>query len=178
MTPDPLSMARSRFADTLAIVGKEGAHLLYSLSRLGEEKIDRSWVERLDCDAELAERLEAFVSRFGRMQDTMGEKLLPRWLEAQGETPGSMIDVLRRAERLGLVEDAALWITLRQRRNQLIHEYAEDPERFAEAIVTACRNVEILVATYNRLRIYAMEHMGISESALPSYLGMPRHRHG
>lgn len=79
---------------------------------------------------------------------------------------------------LALVEDAALWISLRQQRNQLIHEYAEDPERFAEAIVTACRNVEILVATYNRLRNCAMEHMGISEIALPSYLGMPGQNHG
>lgn len=178
MTPDPLSLARSRFTDTLAIVSKEGRHLLYSLSRLGDEKIDRSWVERLDHDAELAERLEAFVSRFGRMQDTMGEKLLPRWLEALGEAPGSMIDILRRAERLNIVEDAALWIDIRQRRNQLIHEYADDQARFAEAIISACRNVEVLVATYNRLRSYAIERMAISESELPPNLEVPGRHHG
>ncbi len=179
MTPDPLFLARSRFFDTLTIVAKEGGHLLYSLSRLGEEKIDRSWVERLDHNAELAERLEAFASRFGRMQDTMGEKLLPRWLEAQGEIPGSMIDVLRRAERFNIVEDAALWIGIRQRRNQLVHEYAEDSARFAEAIVTACRNVKVLITTYNRLRSYAMEHMSIAESELPPHLvGMPEQDHG
>jgi len=178
MTPDPLSLARTRFLDTLAIVGKEGGHLLYSLSRLGGEKIDRSWVERLDRDAELAERLEAFVSRFGRMQDTIGEKLLPRWLEAQGEIPGSMIDVLRRAERLNLIEDAALWLDIRQRRNQLVHEYAEDSTRFAEAITTSCRNVSVLIATYNRLRNYAAEHMSIPENELPAYLGTPGRDHG
>ena len=178
MTPAPLVLARSRFADTLAIVAKQGGHLLYSLSRLDEEKIDRSWVERLDHDAELAERLEAFVSRFGRMQDTMGEKLLPRWLEAQGETPGSMIDVLRRAERLNIVADAAGWIDIRQRRNLLVHEYAEDPARFAEAIVAACRNVGVLIATYNRLRSNAIEHMTIPDGGLPPYLEMPGQPHG
>jgi len=51
------------------------------------------------------------------------------------------------------------------RRDRLIHEYAEDPERFAEAIATACRNVEILVTTYNRLRNYAIEHMGTSNNS-------------
>lgn len=121
----------------------------------------------LDRDPELAERLEAFVSRFGRMQDTIGEKLLPRWLQAQGETPGSMIDVLRRAERLNIIEDAALWLDIRQRRNQLIHEYAGEPRLFAEAVAAACRNVEVLTATYNRLRDYAIDHMGIPEKGLP-----------
>ena len=147
MRLDPLALARSRFVDTLSIVAREGSHLLYSLSRLVAEHIDQAWVERLEQHPELAERLEAFVSRFGRMQDTMGEKLLPRWLEAQSEVPGSMIDVLRRAERLGIVEDAAQWIDIRQRRNQLIHEYADDPKRFAEVVTRACQDVEILVAT-------------------------------
>ena len=148
MRLDPLSLARSRFVDTLSIVAREGSHLLDSLSRLVAEHMDQAWVERLEHQPELAERLAAFVARFGRMQDTMGEKLLPRWLEAPGEVPGSMLDVLRRAKRLGIVEDATQWIDIRQRRHQLMHAYADDPKRFAEVVTRACQDVEIFVATY------------------------------
>lgn len=46
MKLDPLLLARSRFAGTLVLVGKDGMHLLYSLSRLCGEKIDR--MEHMD----------------------------------------------------------------------------------------------------------------------------------
>ena len=38
-----------------------------------------------DVSPDIAERVEAFGSRFGRMQDTFAEKLLPRWLLALAE---------------------------------------------------------------------------------------------
>ena len=44
------------------------------------------------------ERVEAFVSRFGRLQDTLGDKLLPLYLQALGERRGATIDNLDRAE--------------------------------------------------------------------------------
>jgi len=39
----------------------------------------------LEADVELAERVDALVSRFGRLQDTVGDKLLPRYLDAVGK---------------------------------------------------------------------------------------------
>ena len=44
------------------------------------------WVRGLASAPELAEQLEAFVSRFGRMQDTIADKLIPRWLMGLAET--------------------------------------------------------------------------------------------
>jgi len=35
----------------------------------------------LENNIELAERVEAFVARFGRLQDTLGDKLLPTLLK-------------------------------------------------------------------------------------------------
>ena len=52
------------------------------------------------------ERVEAFVSRFGRLQDTLGDKLLPVYLEAVGEHTGAVIDNLDRAEKLQLIPSA------------------------------------------------------------------------
>jgi len=69
--------------------------------------------------------VDAFVARFGRLQDTLGDKLLPAWLAAHGEKTATFIENLDRAEQLGLVEDAQAWIDMRRLRNQMIHEYVE-----------------------------------------------------
>ena len=41
----------------------------------------------LPTDGLLSERVEAFVSRFSRLQDTLGDKLIPQLLMALGENP-------------------------------------------------------------------------------------------
>jgi hypothetical protein len=66
-----------RYLDTLKIIQKEDMHLGYSWQRLFTRVIDVDWVRALDNKPELAEQLEAFVSIFGRMQDTIADKLLP-----------------------------------------------------------------------------------------------------
>jgi len=48
-------------------------------------------------DEALAERLDAFVARFARVQDTAGDKLLPVLLQRVGEPVGSALDNLDRA---------------------------------------------------------------------------------
>ena len=58
--------------------------------------------QKIEADALLAERLDAFVSRFGRLQDTVGDKLLPALLFALAEKTGPAIDNLDRAENFDL----------------------------------------------------------------------------
>jgi hypothetical protein len=67
--------------------------------------IDRHWVKQLSTDMEAGETLDAFVARFGRFQDTVGGKLIPRALTTQLEKPGSMVDNLSRAWQLGWITD-------------------------------------------------------------------------
>ena len=81
MTEGALS-ALDRFLASLEIVYREGQHLGFSWHRLFDQAIDAAWAAALDQNPERAERLEAFVSRFGRMQDTIATKLMPRWLMA------------------------------------------------------------------------------------------------
>jgi hypothetical protein len=159
-----------RFLQTLDIVQREGKHLAYSWGRLYAQPIDSAWVCGLEANPELAERLEAFVSRFGRMQDTTADKLLPRWLLALAETPGSQIETLNRAERLGVVESVERWLEARKLRNRLIHEYMKSPETFAEDLALAKDYTKMLVDTYNRIRQFAATRMGIDEAALPPEL--------
>jgi hypothetical protein len=102
---DEVFTAQERFLYTLKIVHREGQHLMYSWHRLYSQKIDADWVNELQSVPQIAEQMEAFISRFGRMQDTIAGKLLPRWLVALEETPGSQIETLNRAERLGVLDD-------------------------------------------------------------------------
>ncbi|MBK6618524.1 MAG: hypothetical protein IPG31_09255 [Nitrosomonas sp.] len=55
----------------LDIARREGELLLKTDMRLFTSTINANWVRQLEYDDDdLAERLDAFVSRFGRMQDT------------------------------------------------------------------------------------------------------------
>ena len=116
------------------IVKKEIHHLQLTDQRLFPTPFTREMAERLEKDVDLAERLDAFVSRFGRLQDTVGDKLLPQYLNAVGETVGAAVDNLNRAEKLGLVSSFELWMTLRELRNEMIQEYMEDLDKLANAL--------------------------------------------
>jgi len=159
-----------RFVETLKIVQKEGVHLSFSWQRLFSNEINEKWVRELDQQPELAEQLEAFVSRFGRMQDTIADKLLPRWLQAQAESTGSQIEVLNRAERLGVVEGVENWLIARKLRNRLVHEYMEAPQAFADDLRLAKTYSLMLFDTYNQLREYAGIRMALNDDLLPPKL--------
>jgi len=115
------------------IVRKEIRHRRMTDERLFFTPFTREKAERLEEDIALSEQVDAFVSRFGRLQDTVGDKLLPHYLNAVGEAVGPAIDNLNRAEKLGMLASAELWLTLRDLRNEMIHEYMEDLDKLAEA---------------------------------------------
>jgi hypothetical protein len=102
-------------------------------------------VETLKSDPALAERVDAFVARFGRLQDTLGDKLLPRLLQWLAEPVGPAIDNLARAERLGWITSGDAWIEARQLRNFMIHEYVRDAERLSSALNHGHAAVPLLI---------------------------------
>ena len=133
------------------MVTKESRHLLTTDRRLFDQPFTPERAAKLEPVRELAERVDAFVGRFGRLQDTVGDKLLPALLSALGETPGPAIDNLDRAERLGWLDSSDTWMTMRKLRNQMIHEYVEDPIVLANALTTAHGYVRTLTAVAGRL---------------------------
>jgi hypothetical protein len=127
------------------VVRKECQHLTTTDRRLFANDFTLEQANRLEEDADLAERVEAFVGRFGRLQDTVGDKLLPLLLVALGEKSSAAIDNLDRAERLGLLNSADEWMTMRNLRNQMIHEYVEDLVVLTSAMQTAHAFVPALI---------------------------------
>jgi hypothetical protein len=123
-----------RLAFLVRVVQKESAHLLSTDGRLFASPFTLVEAARLESDVELAERVDAFVGRFGRLQDTLGDKLLPALLSALGEHAGPFVDNLDRAERLSWIDSVDDWLAMRQLRNQMIHEYIEDPVILTSAL--------------------------------------------
>jgi hypothetical protein len=102
--------------------------------------------QKIEADPILAERLDAFVSRFGRLQDTVGDKLLPALLTALAEKTGPAIDNLDKAEKFGFIASADSWMEMRRLRNQMVHEYIEDLAVLASALRSGHAFVPMLVA--------------------------------
>lgn len=140
---DNLLIQRLRFL--MRVVSRESAYLKATDARLFSQPFDADRARRLPDDEAEAERVDAFVSRFGRFQDTLGNKVLPAYLEAVGETVGAMLDNLDRAERLGWVSSADRWFAARNLRNQMVHEYIEDPEILSNALQSGHEFVPALV---------------------------------
>jgi hypothetical protein len=130
---------------TLAhIVERETARVLETESRLFAFGVDTRRLAALAVDPEGSERIEAFAARFGRLQDTLGARLLPALLGALGEPVHTALDNLDRAERLGWITDVAHWQALRQLRNRLIHEYVNSTAELVAALFEAQQALPVL----------------------------------
>jgi phenylpropionate dioxygenase-like ring-hydroxylating dioxygenase large terminal subunit len=115
-----------RLAFLLETARREAGHLRWTAGRLFREPIDAAWVDGLDGSPELAKRVDAFVARFARLQDCIGDKLVPELLCQLLEPPGSALDNLNRMERLGPLASVGGWVEARNLRNRLVQEYMRE----------------------------------------------------
>ncbi len=141
----------------LELARKEAAHLQYTHTTLFVMQIDVAWVQQLATQGDLAEKVEAFVSRFGRLQDHLGEKLIPRFAALLGESPKTMLDALGFAERMQWIENAETFIGARKLRNLLVHEYMSDVQLFLQALLAARAAAEVLFQTVKAVETKAVD---------------------
>ena len=82
-----------------------------------------------DLDDDAVQDIDQFVLRFGKLQDVMGERLVPATLDALQEPyeDRPMLDKLNRLEKLGLLESTEAWEKLRALRNHFAHEHPDEP---------------------------------------------------
>lgn len=135
----------------LEITEKEVFYFQQSKIRVINSNIDTKWIEVLDQNPEHSEMLDAFVARFSRLQDTIGDKLLPAILKLNLESVGSQLDNLFRAEKLGWIDSADQWIELQGLRNSLVHEYMTSPEKLLSALKKVIQLCDVLIKTQKLL---------------------------
>ncbi len=91
------------------------------------------------------------MCRFARLQDQLGDKLLPRCAALLGESPKSFIDTLGFAERAGLLRGANAFIAVRRLRNALVHEYMQDAEVFLGNLMQAQKACDLFFDVIERV---------------------------
>jgi hypothetical protein len=95
--------------------------------------------------------LDQLAYRFTKLQDTLGEKVLPGLLERAEEplAPDALFgEKLQRLERLGAIPSADAWRVLREVRNAIAHEYPDQPA------IQAAMIERLLDATDELLRVW------------------------
>lgn len=87
-------------------------------------------------DKEKVKTVDAFIFRFIKLQDFMGDKLFKELLKTIGEYKDNMalIDILDKLEKLEIIENADKWLDFRFIRNKLTHEYPDNEEDVIEGI--------------------------------------------
>ena len=145
----------ARLAFLCRITQKEILHLQDTDRRLFADLFTVETAKQIETDPILAERLDAFVSRFGRLQDNLGDKFLPQLLLALAEKPGAAIDNLDRAERLGWIESVEAWLEIRKLHNQMVHEYIEDLALLTSALQSGHKHVSTLVVAGQKMMAQA-----------------------
>lgn len=105
--------------------------------------------------------LDQLVFRFGRLQDSIGTRLLPALLQVIEEWHDHepFLDKLNRAEKLGLLPSAEQWQLLRELRNQTAHEYPNQPRLVVDNLHRLVQHVPALDRAFQQLAAAAQQRM-------------------
>lgn len=101
------------------------------------------------------EHTDQFLFRFAKLQDAMGERLFMLILEffkEENVRAKPFIDVLNRLEQLGLLSDKNVWLELRKIRNNIAHQYEDEPRQATEALNAIYAVKPILEEIYGTLK--------------------------
>jgi hypothetical protein len=122
----------------------------------------KSWLERsyaaglpLREKTELTEAdwdcLETLSGRYARLCDLIVHKLFRALDRFEIEPPGTILDSLNRAERRGLIDSVDEMRALKDLRNEIAHEYAEEDLRGLHAeLLASCPKLFKIVEAANR----------------------------
>lgn len=112
-------------------------------------------------DKELLRILDQIAYRFSKLQDTMGEKVLPQILQlAQEPLPenATFAEKLNRLERIGAITSVEEWKKFRIVQNSIAHDYADDPEMRNSAINRFLDGAEKLSILFGFVKQFVATH--------------------
>lgn len=162
-----MSTSNPKLQFLIETVALEVQHLLQTDGRLFQQPMTPERALSLRDDPDLAERVDAFVARFGRLQDTLADKLLPELLKALAEPIGPALDNLNKAERFGWLGSVDDWLIVRKLRNRMIHEYVRDTAELAQALQAAHEAVPMLVSAGQRMSQVPSTQRSVGRSQQP-----------
>lgn len=105
--------------------------------------------------------LDQMAYRFSKLQDSVGEKMLPLLLEFAEEPLSPTVtfaEKLQRLEKIGAIPSAEQWRFLREIRNQLAHEYPDLPAIKAVVLNRFLDAVEQLESFWQHAEQWGISH--------------------
>lgn len=107
-------------------------------------------------DGHAIKNIDQYLFRFSKLQDTMGEKLFRLIVQDFIENIDRMtfIDILNQLEKIEILENTEDWKVLRNIRNNISHQYDDDPEEMADALNKIFAQKEILIEIYKSIKKY------------------------
>jgi len=106
---------------------------------------------------------DQLIYRFSKLQDSMGTRLFKQVLEALEEDISGLpfIDILYKMEKLNLLGNAKDWISLRQTRNTVSHEYPFYKEIQIEELNLMPEDVAKLSGIWIKLKEYTLQRLAL-----------------
>jgi len=89
-----------------------------------------------DLQDEEVKNIDQFLFRFSKMQDTIGDKIFKTILQEYNPDFQKLtfLDFLHELEKREIISSAEDWIILRKVRNNIAHQYDDEPEEMSKAI--------------------------------------------
>ena len=117
------------------------------------DKIPITDMPALEADRGRVRLSDQLLFRFIKLQDALGERLVPATLAGLAEPfeDRPMRDRLNRLEKLGFL-DVGNWLAWREVRNRLAHEYPGRPELRLAALLAAIEAARGVAALYRQWR--------------------------
>lgn len=126
---------------------KDAINKLQDLFPISEQKVAIRSLEEIVW-------LEGLVYRLGKLQDYMGNKVINLFFEVLGTSVErlTMLEKLHQLEKLGIMDDAKLWLKMRNMRKHLEHEDPNYPELTAKYLNEAFEMAPQLLLLLNNLK--------------------------
>lgn len=102
-----------------------------------------------------------FTGRFSKLQDIIGNKIFPLFLEQlQEDTEGkSTLDRLHKLEKLGYLPSTEEWIAIRSSHNSIAHDYPDNPELMVSNLNKAIAQALALKTYWERFRLQILKKL-------------------
>lgn len=137
--------------ETLSQLDESARWLRRSLTRCRKAVAKRE-LSPADLDA-----FEALTSRYARLSDMILQKLFRSLDALELEDSGTLLDALNRAEKRGVINSAATFREIRELRNEIAHEYAQ--ENLRPLFDSVLEHAPTLLDVIRRSRAYCRRYL-------------------
>jgi len=99
------------------------------------------------------EAIDQYLFRFSKLQDTLGMRLFKMIVSEYVDTINELtfLDILNHLEKIGILEDVNVWKRLRDIRNDISHQYDDEPQEMAQALNNIFAYKDELLKIFERI---------------------------